>query len=181
MKGMWFDAQGYHLLVGDLDALLVSIGIKLTGDGEASLGGGAGDQLDDGQVADQRLGAPVHGDEGEQLVLDAVPFTGAGWQMVYGDGDPEFVGQHLQFPLPQAHTVGVVAWITAGDAPPHPSSSSGDAGGNRASQLRHAIQDVDGDTNFCASAFVLVEAQPIADYLLISTDRGLDTTSLRIA
>jgi hypothetical protein len=75
----------------------------------------------------------------------------------------------------------VVAWIAAGDAPPHPSSSSGDADGNRASQLRHAIQDVDGDTNFCASAFVLVEAQPIADYLLISTDRGLDTTSHRIA
>ena len=76
---------------------------------------------------------------------------------------------------------GVVAWITAGDAPPHPSSSSGDADGNRASRLRHAIQDVDGDTNFCASAFVRVEAQPIADYLLISTDRGLDTTSRRIA
>ena len=76
---------------------------------------------------------------------------------------------------------GVVAWIAAGDAPPHPSSSSGDAYGNRASQIRHAIQDVEGDTNFCASAFVRVEAQPIADYLLISTDRGLDTTSLRIA
>jgi hypothetical protein len=76
---------------------------------------------------------------------------------------------------------GVVAWIATGDAPSHPSSSSGDADENRASQLRHAIQDVDGDTNFCASAFVLVEAQPIADYLLISTDRGLDTTSRRIA
>jgi hypothetical protein len=78
MKGIWFDVEGCHLVVGDLDALLISIGIKLTGNGEASLGGGAGDQLDDGQVADQRLGAPVHGDEGEQLVLDAVPFTGAG-------------------------------------------------------------------------------------------------------
>src|SRR5580700_11218494 len=82
---------------------------------------------------------------------------------------------------PLSGSRGVVAWIAAGDAPPHPSSSSGDADGNRASQLRHAIQDVDGDTNFCASAFVLVEAQPIADYLLISTDRGLDTTSLRMA
>ena len=48
-----------------------------------------------GQVADQRLGAPVHGYEGEQLVLDAVPFAGAGWQMVHGDGDPEFISQHL--------------------------------------------------------------------------------------
>src|SRR5580693_4735018 len=85
MKGMWFDAQGYHLFVGDLDTLLVSIGVKLTGDGEAGLGCGAGDQLDDGQVADQRLGAPVHADEGKQLVLDAVPFTGAGWQMVHGN------------------------------------------------------------------------------------------------
>ena len=55
MKGIWFDAQGCHLLVGDLDTLLVNIGIKLAGDGEAGLGGGAGDQLDDGQVADQRL------------------------------------------------------------------------------------------------------------------------------
>ena len=57
-----------------------------------------------------------------------------------------------------ANLGGVVAWIAAGDARPHPSSSSGDADGNWASQLRHAIQDVDGDTNFCASAFVLVES-----------------------
>ena len=55
MKGIWFDVQGRHLVVGDLDALLIGIGIKLAGDGEAGLGGGAGDQLDDGQVADQRL------------------------------------------------------------------------------------------------------------------------------
>jgi hypothetical protein len=43
MEGMWFDAQGYHLLLGDPDALLVSIGVKLTNDGEPGLGGGAGD------------------------------------------------------------------------------------------------------------------------------------------
>ena len=92
MKGMWFDAQGYHLFVRDLDTLLVSIGVKLTGDGEAGLGCGAGDQLDDGQVADQRLGAPVHADDGKQLVLDAVPFTGAGWQMVHGNRDPDVIG-----------------------------------------------------------------------------------------
>src|SRR5271170_983406 len=39
MKGMWFDAQGFHLIVGDLDGLLISIGIKLTSNGEAGLGG----------------------------------------------------------------------------------------------------------------------------------------------
>jgi hypothetical protein len=72
MKGIWFDVQGCHLLVEDLDALLVDIGIKLIGDAEAGLGGGAGNRLDDGQITDQRLGAPVHSDEGEQLVLDAI-------------------------------------------------------------------------------------------------------------
>jgi hypothetical protein len=109
VEGGGFEVQGCHLLVGDFDALLIGIGIKLTGDGGTGLGGGADDQLDDGQVADQRLGAPVHGDEGKQLVLDAVPFTGAGWQMVHGDGDPKFIGQHLQFPLPQAHAVAIAA------------------------------------------------------------------------
>ena len=69
---------------------------------------GAGDQLDDGQVAVQGLGAPVHGGAGEQPVLDAVPFTGAGWQMVHG-GDPDFIGQHSQVPLPQAHAVALAA------------------------------------------------------------------------
>jgi hypothetical protein len=29
--------------------------------------------------------------------------------MVHGDGDPEFIGQHLQFPLPQAHAVAIAA------------------------------------------------------------------------
>jgi hypothetical protein len=50
VEGIWFDVQGCHLIVGDLDALLINLGVKLTGDGEAGLGGGAGDQLDDGQV-----------------------------------------------------------------------------------------------------------------------------------
>jgi hypothetical protein len=38
-----FDVEGCHLVVGDLDALLISVVIKLTGDGEAGVGGGAGD------------------------------------------------------------------------------------------------------------------------------------------
>src|SRR5208337_4444176 len=64
---------------------------------------------------------------------------------------------------------------------PHPSPSSGNTDGNRASQLRHAVQNMDGDPNFCATALVLVEAQPIADDLFISTDHGLHTASFGIA
>jgi hypothetical protein len=35
--------------------------------------------------------------------------TGAGWQVVHGNCDPEFISQHLQFPLPQAHAVAIAA------------------------------------------------------------------------
>ena len=48
---------------------------------EAFAGRRRSDQLDDDLVADQRLAAPVLGDEGEQTVLDPVPFAGAGRQM----------------------------------------------------------------------------------------------------
>jgi hypothetical protein len=58
--------------------------------------------LDDDLVSQQRFAAPVLRDEGEQTVLDAVPLAGAGWQMADRYGDPEFVGQDLQFTLPQA-------------------------------------------------------------------------------
>ena len=79
---------------------------------------GVGDQLDDDLMADQRLAAPVLGDEGEQAVLDAVPFAGAGRQMADGDRHPEFVGQHLQFALPQPHARAVAAAAIGGDQQP---------------------------------------------------------------
>ena len=59
----------------------IGVGVDAAGDGEAGFGRGGGDQLDDDLMADQRLAAPVLGDEGEQAVLDAVPFAGAGRQM----------------------------------------------------------------------------------------------------
>jgi hypothetical protein len=40
---------------------------------------------------------------------------------------------------------------------------------------------MNGDINFCAAALVFVEAQSIADYLFIATDRGLHTTPFSIA
>jgi len=40
------------------------------------------DQIDDHLIADQRLGAPVQGDEREQAMLDLVPLRGAGREVV---------------------------------------------------------------------------------------------------
>ena len=61
--------------------------------GQAGLGGGGGDQLDDDLMADQRLAAPVLADEGEQAMLDPVPFAGAGRQVGHRDGQAGLVGE----------------------------------------------------------------------------------------
>ena len=86
------DVEGGHLSIGDLHFLAIGVGIDPAGDGEADSGTGVGDQLDDYLMADQRLAAPVLGDECERAVLDGVSLAGSGWQMANGDGDPEFVG-----------------------------------------------------------------------------------------
>jgi hypothetical protein len=56
--------------------------------------------LDDDQVANQWLAAPVLSDEGKQPMLYFVPLAGAGRDMTDGDLNAKFVGQHLQFTLP---------------------------------------------------------------------------------
>ena len=96
------DVEGSHLGVSDLDTLRIVTVIEATGDGEPGVSGGAGDQLDDDQVANQWLAAPVLSDEGKQPMLYFVPLAGAGRDMTDGDLDAKFVGQHLQFTLPQA-------------------------------------------------------------------------------
>ena len=91
------DVDGGEIIVGDFDAGGVGFGIEFASDFEAGLGFGGRDQLDDDGVTDERLAAPVAGDEGEQAVLDAVPFAGAGRQVANGDRHAEFVGELLQF------------------------------------------------------------------------------------
>ena len=63
MESGGLDVESSHLGVGDLDALFIIIFIEATGNGKPGTGGGAGDQLDDDQVADQWLAAPVLRDE----------------------------------------------------------------------------------------------------------------------
>src|SRR6202162_4561817 len=109
MESGRLDVESGHLRVGDFDALRIVTFIQATGGGEPGVRGGAGDQLDNDQVADQRLATPVLGDEGKQPMLYLVPLAGAGWHMTNGDLDPKFVGQHLQFALPQAQTRAVAA------------------------------------------------------------------------
>src|SRR6266446_10053079 len=64
-----FDVDGSHLGVGNDNAVGVLPSVEFTAHGEARFGGGGGDQLDDDPIADERLGAPVLADEGEEPVL----------------------------------------------------------------------------------------------------------------
>ena len=83
--------------------------------------------MNDNLMADQWFAAPVLSDEGEQPVLDPVPFAGTGWQMADGDRYPEFVGQDLQFPLPQAQTHAVAAAAIGGNQQPRRDRIAGSA------------------------------------------------------
>ena len=84
-------------------------GVEFAADLQAGFGGGGGDELDDDLVADQRLAAPVLGDEQEEPMLDLVPLAGSGRQMADGDLQIEFVGPGLKLGLPQPHARAVAA------------------------------------------------------------------------
>lgn len=70
MEVVALQRQRGHLLVADLDALGVLGGVELGLHGQPGAGGGGGDELHDDLVAFQGAAAPVHGDVGEQPVLD---------------------------------------------------------------------------------------------------------------
>jgi hypothetical protein len=53
------------------------VGIDLAANFQTGFGGRRADRLDNDLVADERLATSVHGDEGEQAMLDLVPFAGA--------------------------------------------------------------------------------------------------------
>jgi hypothetical protein len=56
--------------VADLNAFGVVAVVKAGVDGQARLGRGRGDQVDDDSVTDQRLAAPVDADEAKWAVFD---------------------------------------------------------------------------------------------------------------
>src|ERR1700759_4887065 len=69
-------------------------------------------------MADQRLAAPIHGDEGEQAVLDFVPFAGARRQVSHRHRQPCLVGKSLQLTLPEPELNPVAAARVAGQLQP---------------------------------------------------------------
>ena len=76
-------------------------GVDGAGERETTARGRCGDELDDHLVGQQRLAAPVLGDEREHAMLDAVPLAGAGRVMGDADGQAGLGGELLQLDLPE--------------------------------------------------------------------------------
>ena len=62
-----------------------------------------------------------------------------------------------------------------------PARGSGDADGNRASQLQHAVERMDGNVHLGRATFVRARAQPVTDYLLEPANGRLGPGSLHVA
>jgi hypothetical protein len=78
------DRQGVDLLVADLDAGGILVGVEFGVHGQAGSGGGCRDALNNDFAAGQGPTTPVHGEVGEQPVLDLFHFDvpGGSWQTV---------------------------------------------------------------------------------------------------
>ena len=57
-----FDVEGCHVVIGDLDAFFVGLGIEFAFDLQTGPGCGCADQFDDSLPRDQRRAAPILGD-----------------------------------------------------------------------------------------------------------------------
>src|SRR5271157_932490 len=100
MEGIPLYVECRHLLVGDLDALGIGVGIEFAADFEAGFRRRVCDQFDGHEEADERHGAPVLGNVAEHAVLDLVPLRGPRRIMADLDDQAGLVGELLQRHLP---------------------------------------------------------------------------------
>ena len=82
-------------LLADLDSFRVLAGVQLALNTKTGFRRGGGDQVDNDFMTHERFAAPVLGDEGEQTMLDFVPFAGPRREVADRDLQPRFVGQFL--------------------------------------------------------------------------------------
>ena len=98
-----------HLLIRDDHPLGVRTLVDLGANAKPGGRGRRTDQMDHRRQTDQGLAAPVHGDIGEQTMLDAIPFAGAGRIVADRDGPSGAIGNALQLPFPPSQSGSVAA------------------------------------------------------------------------
>ena len=77
MPSVGGDVECRHLLIGDTDRLAIAALIQFATDRQVGLGCCGGDEVKDGEPADERLAAPSLGDVAEHALLDLVPMCAA--------------------------------------------------------------------------------------------------------
>ncbi len=75
MESVRCQSESTQLFFGDLDGGFVPVGVQGCLDDQAGLCGRAGDQLDNGLMAQQGASAPILGNEAEESMLDLVPLA----------------------------------------------------------------------------------------------------------
>ena len=98
-----------HLLVLDDHGLGIRSLVDLGAHAKPFLRCRPADQVDHRGQTDQRLASPVHGDIGEQAMLDAVPLARARRIVADRDRQARAIGKALQFPFPQPQSRTVAA------------------------------------------------------------------------
>lgn len=90
-----------QFIVRDNDARGIGLRIQSAANFKACLGGRCRNQIDDYFVADEWFTAPVLADIREETMFNLVPFAGAWRQVTHSNRQVEFIGQFLEFDLPQ--------------------------------------------------------------------------------
>ena len=78
MEGVGEQLDGDKFLLADLDPFRVLARVELALNAEPGSRCGGGDQVHDDFMTHKRFAAPVLSDEGEQTMLDFIPFAGSG-------------------------------------------------------------------------------------------------------
>ena len=95
MESVAFDLDLIEIFVWDDDADRVGSRIELAAHLQSGPRRGVGDEVDDCLMRGQRTTACVHGDVGEEAVLDLIPLGGSGWEVTDPDRQARFIGETL--------------------------------------------------------------------------------------
>src|SRR5260370_23095472 len=88
--------NGSQLLVGDLDARRIFVGVQLGAYFQPLIGLGVSNQIDYYLMAPEWPAALVLADKGEEPMLDLVPFAGARRKVAHREVETGLVGESTQ-------------------------------------------------------------------------------------
>ena len=107
---MELDIEGIHFFVGHFNTTFISFSDEMSIYGQASLGLGIADVMQNIVERPQGTTCPSLADLAKQAMFNRVPFGRPGWIVTDGNGQAKLVRYFfLQVPLPDSRAVAVTA------------------------------------------------------------------------